>query len=59
MSIRKGSTSIARETATLKVGDEAPDFSLKSHLGDKSRLRDVRGKKNVVMVFFPLAFTPV
>jgi peroxiredoxin len=32
----------------LEVGDEAPDFRLK-----------VRGRKNVVLVFFPAAFTPV
>jgi peroxiredoxin len=42
-----------------KVGDRAPDFSLKSHLGDTVRLSDYRGKCNVVVVFFPLAWTPV
>ncbi len=57
--IRKGHTSIAHETPTLKVGDEAPDFVLKSHLGGRFRLSELRGKKNVVIVFFPLAFTPV
>ena len=43
----------------LKVGHFAPDFSLETHLGEKVRLSDYRGKKNVALVFFPLAFTPI
>jgi peroxiredoxin len=43
---------------TVQVGQVAPDFSLKSHLGKPVRLSDYRGK-NVVLVFFPLAWTPV
>ncbi|PWH16890.1 MAG: hypothetical protein DDG58_08975 [Ardenticatenia bacterium] len=43
----------------LRVGDEAPDFTLPSHLGKKVTLSDLRGSKNVVLVFFPLAWTPV
>jgi len=43
----------------LKVGDEAPDFELRSHRGGTVRLSDFRGKKNVVVAFHPLAFTPV
>jgi peroxiredoxin len=42
----------------LKVGQEAPDFTLDSHLDKPVTLRDLRGK-NVVLTFFPLAFTPV
>jgi peroxiredoxin len=37
----------------------APDFTLKSHDGRMVRLSDYRGKRNVVMAFFPLAFTPI
>lgn len=44
--------------AIPRVGDEAPDFALDSHLDTKIRLRELRGK-NVVVAFFPLAFTPV
>ncbi len=43
----------------LKVGHFAPDFSLETHLDTKVRLSDFRGKKNVVIAFFPLAFTPI
>jgi peroxiredoxin len=43
----------------LKVGDEAPDFELRSHRGGTVRLSDFRGKRKVVVAFHPLAFTPV
>jgi peroxiredoxin len=43
----------------LKVGDEAPDFELRSHRGGTVRLSDFRGRNNVVVAFHPLAFTPV
>jgi peroxiredoxin len=41
----------------LKVGDMAPDFELPSTQGKKVKLSDFRGKKNVVVAFFPAAFT--
>jgi peroxiredoxin len=43
----------------LNVGDEAPDFELRTHRGGTIRLSDFRGRKNVVLAFHPLAFTPV
>ena len=51
----------------IDVGDEAPDFDLPA-TGDgagkggpprRVRLSDYRGKKNVVLAFYPAAFTPV
>jgi peroxiredoxin len=42
----------------LQVGQFAPDFSLPSHLDKNITLRDLRGS-NVVIAFFPLAWTPV
>lgn len=43
----------------LTVGQEAPDFELRSHKGGTVKLSNFRGKKNVVVAFHPLAFTPV
>lgn len=42
----------------LKIGYVAPDFTLPSHLGKDITLSDLRGN-NVVIVFYPLAWTPV
>jgi len=50
---------MAKDVNAPKVGDEAPDFTLKSHLDTEVTLSSFRGNKNVVMAFFPLAFTPV
>lgn len=43
----------------LKVGDEAPDFELRSHRGGTVKLSSFRGDRQVVVAFHPLAFTPV
>ncbi|GAA4242639.1 peroxiredoxin [Actinomadura meridiana] len=43
---------------TVEVGDGAPDFELKDHHGTPVRLSGLRGK-NVVLVFYPLAFSGV
>jgi peroxiredoxin len=45
--------------AELKVGDAAPDFRLPDHRGGFVKLSDYEGKSNVVIAFFPAAFTPV
>jgi peroxiredoxin len=45
----------------LKVGTEAPDFELPAVTGDrrhKVRLSEFRGKKIVVLAFYPLDWTP-
>ncbi len=41
-----------------EVGDPAPDFRLKSTTGRPIALSDYRGKKNVVVQFYVLDFTP-
>jgi len=41
----------------LKVGDEAPNFTLSSTMGGKVTLADFKGRNPVVVAFFPAAFT--
>ena len=41
----------------LKVGDAAPDFSLRATDGKAYKLSDFKGKKNVVLAIYVLAFT--
>jgi mycoredoxin-dependent peroxiredoxin len=43
----------------VEIGDEAPDFELPDQHGTPVRLSSFRGAKNVVLVFYPLAFSPV
>ena len=43
---------------TYKVGNMAPSFSLKNQNGEKVSLKDFKGKKNVVVYFYPKAMTP-
>ncbi|HEY6270072.1 MAG TPA: redoxin domain-containing protein [Candidatus Acidoferrum sp.] len=42
---------------TLKVGDTAPDFTLLSDGWKSVKLSDFRGKKNVFLAVYVLAFT--
>ncbi len=41
------------------VGEAAPDFTLASTAGDEVTLSSFRGERNVLVAFFPLAFTSV
>jgi peroxiredoxin len=43
----------------VEVGDVAPDFELTDQHGTPVKLADFRGRKNVVLVFYPLAFSGV
>jgi peroxiredoxin (alkyl hydroperoxide reductase subunit C) len=43
----------------VKIGDQAPDFTLPSVAGEKVTLSQYRGQKNVVISFVPAAWTPV
>ena len=42
----------------VEAGQEAPDFTLRDQNGSEVTLSAFRGEKNVVLVFYPLAFTP-
>ncbi|CAL9561997.1 peroxiredoxin [Streptomyces pilosus] len=43
----------------IQVGDKAPAFELRDNHGATVRLSDFRGRKNVVVLFYPFAFTGV
>ena len=43
---------------SVEVGQEAPDFTLKNNHGEEVTLSSFRGSKNVVLVFYPFAFSP-
>ncbi|MEY3845843.1 MAG: hypothetical protein RJA66_110 [Actinomycetota bacterium] len=44
---------------TLIIGDHAPDFELTNQYGETVKLSDFRGKKPVVIVFYPLSFSGI
>jgi peroxiredoxin len=44
---------------TAEIGYPVPEFSLGSHQDKKISINDYRGRCNVVLAFFPLAWTPV
>jgi peroxiredoxin (alkyl hydroperoxide reductase subunit C) len=46
-------------TAALSVGQIAPEFRLRGPGGQFVTLSEYRGRKHVVVAFFPLAFSPV
>ena len=56
-----GSVALAQQPAPpktkLKVGDAAPDFSLRATDGKTYKLSDFKGQKNVVLAIYVLAFT--
>lgn len=44
---------------SLIIGDQAPDFTLTNQFGEEVTLSSFRGKKNVVIVFYPLSFSGI
>lgn len=42
----------------IQVGDKAPGFKLKDHLGREVSLDQFRNKQHVMLLFYPLDFTP-
>ena len=51
------STATIAGTGGLAVGDQAPAFELPGSDGETHRLVDYRGKRVVVLAWFPKAFT--
>ena len=47
------------ENSPLQPGDSAPEFELMNQNKDKVKLSDFRGKKKVVLLFYPMDFSPV
>lgn len=47
----------ATSAAELKVGDKAPAFELKGSDGKTYKLSDFKGKKAVIIAWYPKAFT--
>ncbi len=54
---KAGTTQPPPASTHLKVGDTAPDFILRDQDNRPVKLSDFRGKKNVVLAFYVLAFT--
>ena len=46
-------------TSVIAVGETAPDFTLKDQNGQEVSLATFRGVKNVVLVFYPFAFSGI
>lgn len=44
---------------TLIIGDQAPNFELVNQFGENVSLEQFKGKKNVVIVFYPLSFSGI
>lgn len=44
---------------TIQIGSEAPDFELRATSGDTIKLSEFRGSRNVLLVFYPFAFSRV
>ncbi len=47
------------ENASLKIGQPAPDFELMNQDKNKVKLSDYRGKRKVILLFYPMDFSPI
>ncbi len=47
------------DNTPLKPGDMAPDFELMNQDKNKVKLSDYRGKKKVMLLFYPMDFSPI
>lgn len=57
LSLAAAATGRAQNTVELKVGDDAPNFTLKGSDGKTHTLAEYKGKSAVVLAWFPKAFT--
>jgi cytochrome oxidase Cu insertion factor (SCO1/SenC/PrrC family) len=57
LSVAAAAQQPAPPQTNLKVGQPAPDFTLTDTEGKPVKLSDFKGKKNVVLAFYVLAFT--
>jgi peroxiredoxin len=46
------------EDSMIAVGDTAPDFKLKDQFGRDITLEQFKGRRHVMLLFYPLDFTP-
>jgi mycoredoxin-dependent peroxiredoxin len=44
---------------SMQVGEQAPDFTLKDQNNQERTLSELRGDRNVLVVFYPLAFSGI
>ena len=44
--------------AIIEPGSQAPDFELDSHADETIKASSFQGQKNLLLVFYPLDFTP-
>jgi len=54
-----GGSALGKDAQRIFVGQKAPGFTLPVHSGGEISLSDYLGQKSIVLVFYPLAFTPV
>ena len=55
---RLGSVTKQKRIKVVKIGEQAPDFSLEDQFGRKVELSRFRGRSNVLLLFYPLDWTP-
>ena len=55
---RENMTDKTGELDMIGVGESAPDFALEDHLGRKVALGDFKGRRHVLLFFYPLDWTP-
>src|SRR5688500_17469252 len=53
-----GVCAIAEQAVPIKAGQKAPAFDLESSTGERIRLANFAGKRDVVLYFYPKADTP-